>query len=663
MLAKGTLTRRESFMPESMPLDLEERNSRAVITVGPEAPEITIGDWMTDDTDPGKDIVWRVSAVEPTYENETRRITVEHIIAELKDRIIFGETQMHGNCAAALRNILGRSDHWVLGDCEYSKSLPYEFDGDTLYEAVEGVCETLEDCCWEYDLSALPFKLHIRKLREEIGTEMRAGRNIRTIRRTIDKNGMYTRFYPIGKEEMRLAGTSYVSRNEDIYGVISQTETNQAIDSQSMLRSWAESRVRRHSDPTVTVTVSGIELAASTGEPLDRFRLLAMCRIPIPEIGEVITERITHLSYRDKIADPEGVTVTMSNKREDAVSLTEQIREASKAARSGGRGASKKAEEDHAWFTDTTDHVSLTAEAIVGKNPDGSVDWGRVADITVNGSGIYSTVTKTEKDMVTAQSSIKQLENTIDMTVRAVGKDGKITAASIAMAIDNAGSSVTISADHISLSGSVTVGDALGVYGSGILLKKSLVGTGSTSLLLSGSGGVEFGTYRLDSGTIRRMVKTVGIDNDDLVLERFDGSKVNFSKATTLSGKWSGGTYTVTAKQRSKVVGTNKTAIKQLNTSGSVRPPIGTWVFQEVRVYATENGGSSSTYTGFAQDIGIDASAVYNNGYADGRRTYSFFGAFTKYGSEVISGKTAYLYYTYDTSANTSQLKLYRDSG
>lgn len=94
----------------------------------------------------------------------------------------------------------------------------------------------------------------------------------------------------------------------------------------------------------------------------------------------------------------------------------------------------------------------------------------------------------------------------------------------------------------------------------------------------------------------------------------------SFSRATSLRGRWSGGTYTVTATPQGN---TNTATIKQLTQSGSVSV-IGKNVGQDVSVYATENGGSgTSTYTGFRQQVWIDASAVYTNGYNDGKGSVS----------------------------------------
>lgn len=44
---------------------------------------------------------------------------------------------------------------------------------------------------------------------------------------TVDRSRMFTRFYPIGNDNLTLPG-GYVSRNENLYGVISKTETDQS---------------------------------------------------------------------------------------------------------------------------------------------------------------------------------------------------------------------------------------------------------------------------------------------------------------------------------------------------------------------------------------------------------------------------------------------------
>lgn len=428
MLTGHTLTPKELFYPESQSLNLVDRGvSTSSITLGPESPVLTPGDWIKDDTEPGAGIIWRVKSVETAYERDTRTIQLEHVIATLKDTLIFGT--LGGSNASAesmARQALARQSIWTLGAFEFSRTLPYQFNNQTVYAALETICGTLDGWRWEYDLTSLPFVLNIVKKSTDVASELRASRNLVTLRRTVDLSGMYTRFYPVGARNMHITG-NYVSRNEDPYGVISHTETDQSIKSKDMLRAWAEDKLSRHAEPQVNITATALELSRATGEPLDKLTLGRVCRVPLPEFGTTIRETITRLSWSDKIKQPEAVTVTLANELVDVASILKQT--SGSGSRNAG-GSAMAQEEDHAWIEDTVDHVLIVAEAVAGTDEQGEVDWSRVASIMVDGSGIYQRVVKTEGDMVTAQSAITLNENAITAEVqRALGAEGTLSSA------------------------------------------------------------------------------------------------------------------------------------------------------------------------------------------------------------------------------------------
>ena len=411
---------RDRFQPESMQLSIEEKNSTATITVGPEAPEITVGDWLRDETEPGAGIVWQVKTAADQVDTGTRTYQLEHMIQTLKDRILFGEVlPKHiagGNaqtCTArqAITYILARQNVWQLGDLCESPSNPYNFNGDSLMAALETVTASLDGAQWEYDLSTLPFTLHIRKQPENFSSEMRMARNITSLRIQIDKTRMYTRHYPIGKNNLHISG-DYTSKNDGIWGIKEKVETDQSLDTEAKLRAWSLERLNRHCDPLITVTVNGLDLSRDTGEPLDEIVVGRKCRLPLPEYGTTVTERVTKLSWSDKIREPEKVTVTLANLIEDVASIINSA--AARAGKSGRTGA-KKAEEDHAWFVDTTTHVGMVAEAVAG--PGAAEDWSRVSEVIVDGQGIHQRVTKTEGEVVAAWAAIEVLDDKIDLEV------------------------------------------------------------------------------------------------------------------------------------------------------------------------------------------------------------------------------------------------------
>lgn len=421
LLNGHTMTQAKKIPLESMNLQLKERESTASI-VPADMDGIGVNSWMRDDTEPGAGIVWRVKSISQAFATRTPTVQLEHMINSLRDRIMFGEikpAQITGNAKAtsctaeqAVRYILSYQSDWVLGAFDFGNvSNPYKFDGDSLFDALETVSNSLADSWWSYDMSVYPFRLNITQKTNEVGSEMRAGRNMRTITRTIDKSGMYTRFYPTGKDDLHIPG-DYVERNVNLYGVVSKIETDASIDSVEELTRWGNERLNLHAEPTVTIDVEGIELANATGVSLDRMQLGKYCRVPLPEFGTEITERIVSLTYQDKIHQPEVVKITLANNRTD---VTKIIADAIKSGGGGkgGRTSTKQDKEDHAWFEDTNNHVAMCAIGIIGTDAEGNPNWTRLSEIVVNEDGIYSQVKSVKGDIVVANTKITQNEYAI----------------------------------------------------------------------------------------------------------------------------------------------------------------------------------------------------------------------------------------------------------
>lgn len=616
------------IMPEKQPLNLEERKSTTTITLSMDDPDLNFGAWLRDETEPGAGIIWRVKSGGTQYEKKTRTIQLEHIINTLRDVLIFGELTPAGitgnrnatTCTAreAVVKILSYQNIWALGDFEYSVSNPYSFNGDNLYSALETVTASLEEAYWDYDLTRLPFRLHIRRLPAEASCEMREGRNIQTLNKTIDGSRMYTRFYPIGQNNIHISG-EYVSRNEEIYGTICKTETDQSKKTEAALRAWANDRLRNHCEPSVTVQISGMDLSEATGEPLDRLTINRKCRVPLPEYGTVITEKITKLSWADKIREPEKVNATLANLIEDVATI---ISNSNKASARGGRAAAKDAEEKHAWLIDENDHVGLLAEAVAGEGADR--DWSRVSSVIVDGQGIHQRVQKAQGDIIAAYTQIDANENRIlleaqrataaegvlsgritveadkitqevtdrtnadaglsgrittesnriSLVVEGTGANAKIKPAQIVTAINNASSSVLLSADKIRLDGNTTVSGMLGIENGGLKVKGNAFINGdltmasgkeifagavrATDIRFPGSNpGADLHLTRTD---VAAMLISASVDGNVLTITDKSGNEVTFSKATSLSDAWSGNTYTVTAKQNGVTVGTKSTS-------------------------------------------------------------------------------------------------------
>lgn len=447
LLSGHSLTQARKIPLESLSLRLSERESTASMT--PVSMDgIGTASWFLDETDPGKGIVWRVRSIQTAFATNTPTVQLEHVISCLKDRILFGSFEASdisgGETATAeqaIRFILSRQSDWRLGRCEYNFAAPYKFDGENLYDAIAKVTGTLDDSWWDLDTSVYPFVINIIRRPAGAACEMRPGRNLSAISRTIDTSGMYTRFYPIGADDLHI-GTQFIGQNESAYGVREKVEVDQELTTEAELISWAREKLGKHAQPVINITAEGVELAAATGESLDKLTLGRICRVPLQEFGTIIEERITQLEYSDKVHNPEKVRITMSNARTDRDILHLLADELKNGGGAGGRGArtsTRKSKEDHAWFEDTDSHVAMVARGIIGTDAHGKPNWERLSRLEVNEDGIYGEVKSVQGDIVLHAARLEMNEKAIQAEVQDRTKGDQINAGMLDIQSDRVG--------------------------------------------------------------------------------------------------------------------------------------------------------------------------------------------------------------------------------
>ena len=656
LLSGHSLTMARKIDVETQSLVLKERQSTSSFTTA-DMTDITINSWLQDETAPGSGIVWRVKSIQQAFTINTPTVQLEHAINTLRDRILFGEitpATIAGSGAttctakAAIKYILDQQSDWVLDETTFaygSVSNPYKFDGDSLYDALEMVTKSLQDAWWSYDFSTYPFKLNITQKQSGVACEMREGRNINTISKTIDRSGMYTRFYPIGKDDLHISG-NYVSRNENTYGIISKVEVDSSLGTTAELTAWANERLDKHAQPVVTVTVDGMNLAGATGESLDNLTLGRLCRIPLPEFNTTIEERIIELNYRDKKNQPEVVRITLGNQRDDITHIiANEIKSGggqSGAGRGGGggRGGVRQAKEDHAWFEDTDEHVAMVAEGIVGVDAQGNPNWTRLSQLIVDGAGIHGDVTSLLDGELYHQANIEMNESKISLVVGRYNNQNYIKAAEIVTAINDTDEGVVhISADHVYMGtvgnerpidvvidGKLTTTDLATQIGRitnlQILAMQSsgnIVCGGALSVATSLAVNQNYGITNAGTGTFSAVklgnnnsfndcIVSASTSSNTLTLTYASGSTVTFSKATAQTGSWSSGVFTSTASQNGVTVGTLTTSLTAGQASWSGKTVT-------IPIYATIGSGATSYNTGKTVSATYSGGGDYDAGW------------------------------------------------
>ena len=205
------------------------------------------------------------------------------------------------------------------------------------------------------------------------------------------------------------------------------------------------------------------------------------------------------------------------------------------------------------------------------------------SSITQTANQIRSEVSNTVSGL---RSSITQNADKIAIVVDG---NNNIKAAQIVTAINNGGSSVLISANHITLdSNSTKLSDAIAIMLGRIALAKPVLL--NDSMLVATGKGVLFddNNVGITGATLATTIKSASVANNTLKLTTYAGDEITFSKATTLTPSWSGSVLTMAAQQTNGGV----TSIVASKTVG-----FGNYGANDVDIGAWANGNATQ-YSG-----------------------------------------------------------------
>lgn len=360
LLSGHTMTPAGMLRPQSFQLSLRADGlSSGKMVIDSDNPDVHIGDWIQvwkPHNAFGEMCVMYVKNMQTDYVTGLKTLTLEHTFGLLQEMVVFGEVTaatMSGRLGAttctateAITYLLGRQTEqlWELGTCDFTDSQGWKFTNSDIYSDLGTITDAIIDCQWEFNQYNWPWTVSLVHWPTVASMEMRRNRNLETLKVTLDRSGMYTRVYPTGKNNLHIDSVnnnvSYLDMNTGTYGVIAEVITDSTISDATLLKAWAQKQLKRNSVPKVSVSISGYELSEATGEDMDHFTIGQLCRIPLPEYGITVTERLTELTWKDCIAQPDAVTCTLAN---ELKTITGVLNEKAR----GGGGGSKKANTEH----------------------------------------------------------------------------------------------------------------------------------------------------------------------------------------------------------------------------------------------------------------------------------------------------------------------------
>ena len=457
LLSGHSMTPVGVLRPQSMSLNMRTDGlSSASIVLDEDNPDVTIGSWVQIWAPNGEMCVMYVKNRKKDYITGLITLSLEHTFGLLQAMVVFGEvtaatmsgTQGATTCTVtqAITYLLSQQTEslWTLYECDFADAQGWKFTNSDIYNDLNSLTDAILDCQWEFDQSVFPWRLSLKAWPTSTTMEMRRNRNLETLRVTQDRSGMYTRVYPTGKNNLHIdsvnSNVSYLDRNTATYGVIAQVITDSTIASAALLKAWAQKQLKKNAEPKYTVSITGYELSEATGETMDHLVTGRLCRIPLPEYSTTVTERLTELSWKDCINQPEAVTCTLANELKTITGvLNEQAR--------GGGGGGKKS---------NTEHDCELAE------DEEKIDEFENSDIWINRDsvwavcGSYTVVTTSSgKKLIVNDGTALVIER--NHTEYGVYDQGSLNAGIIIDKINTDGSTnLTITADRINIDGLIT---------------------------------------------------------------------------------------------------------------------------------------------------------------------------------------------------------------
>lgn len=628
--------------------------------------------------------VFRAKAPEDDYgATDTATIQLEHAICEVGDWLVVDKANRDSTVNVAMSQIFSnyRGSHWQLGTISFTDAILLDVDYDNILEAFLAILEQVPQYYMTFDFSTNPWTIGLAEKSSTVTAEGRLSRNVSTAKVKRDDKDLCTRVYveglpkPSGRENDDNAIGYMDADTQSLYGIIERKESQSGL-TQAQATRVAQNYLATHKHPKLSVEISGTDLSSVTNEPLDRFALGKRCRLSVPDRGVTVNDVITEINWQDVYNLPGQLTVIVGNNLDAALRF---YREQESNAKKSGRATKKAlggiemtAEYWRAYFDNDLEglHSELLLTASYWRTSlwdtysglssriEQTASYWR-ATLTDEINSLHSEVEQTASYWrATLTDEVNSVRSVVEQTAsywrasieEVTDSEGRITAASIGIAINKNGSSAKIKADRIYLDASqtITLADKMIVNQSGISITGNIQaglngesyirGTSLKLIGASSSQGVQETT--LGYAQTSEMIIKAAVDGNTLKLWKYGDDKtsdpsITFSKAVTLSGAWGSGDdaekFIVTASSGVtykfapplRLNGTTQASNFSAEITDSSNPPVAK---KKIYGYLVSGGSTSGSYIdvntkndGTGTSVArISVGALYTSGYNAG---------------------------------------------
>lgn len=489
--------------------------------------------------------IFRIRSPQNAYGEDTSVCELEHAIVEVGDYLVREKIAEMMSPKAAMQRIFShyRGSRWRLGNVDALGTNPIavQINYENVLTAMISILEQVPSCYMTFDFSTSPWTVRVAAKGSSVSAEGRLSRNVESAKIIYDDSELCTRaYYEVETTDASGEPSSeWKSLDADTintYGVVEREVPIGAGYTETEALYAAQEYLRKHKKPRVSAEISGQDLSQITGESLDTFSIGKLFRLSLVDYDLTIEDVITGLSWNDVYGNPTEVTVNLADEEDTAVAYIHDIE--STGGRSGGGGGGRKRQEDtfkeyYTRFTQTDRLIDLEARHVA---QNGSIL--QQAGMYLDANGVLQYAIDNEKNV---GARIKTQADRINLVVEGTGENASIKAAQIWLGIDRnlKQSQAKISADIIDIDGVVNKLEAYNIECGDITCGKVSPQSVVSENTVSGAGiiATEYLTV-MDQEMWVADAEIVGTNT--LRITFIDGTHLDFSKAVSLSGEWSG---------------------------------------------------------------------------------------------------------------------------
>lgn len=309
---------------------------------------IHCGDWMQIFTPDGGTGYYRVGTVNIDSITGNQSVYLEQGACTLGDELIVDDVTMTDTVSNIISFILGKQDveRWTVGTIEATDTIYVDLGGFSLMDCITTMMQYIPDYYLEFEQpNATDWRVNVRRRSTTVLCEARLSRNLKTCSIGYSVASIVTRVYAEGLPDGHLD-----SDNVAVYGLHEETQSLGDGLSAAQKLAVATAYLNNHDHPTVSVSISGVELSQVTGLDIDSFQIGAVCRVVIPWLGITVDDVIIDKSYSDCFGNPQSVSVTLANAVPDLAIAMAAVTGGGGGGGGGMAGGMKQAEKERKRF-------------------------------------------------------------------------------------------------------------------------------------------------------------------------------------------------------------------------------------------------------------------------------------------------------------------------